>query len=176
VNPAVPATGRGVADSVVVSGDVPEVVRARPQRIRLLVWVAAPVIVVVFTLIALGLHGDINETGAVFQRADQVAMILLGVLAAAATLIFTRPSVEADARGIRVRNLLGSYDLPWEVVRSIRFNRGASWVTLDLEDDDVVAVLAVQAADKEYAVRAVRGLRALHAAAHGRAAAETPVE
>lgn len=149
-------------------------VRARPQRIRMLVWIAAPVIVVAFTLIALGLHGDINETGAVFQTADQVAMILLGLVAAASTLIFTRPLVEADAAGIRVRNLLGSYDLPWEVVRAVKFNRGASWVTLDLADDDVVAVLAVQAADKEYALNAVRGLRALHAAAHSRA--ETSAE
>jgi hypothetical protein len=152
---------------------MPDVVRARPQRIRRLVWIAAPAIVVIFTLIALGLHGSINETGAAFQTADQVAMILLGLVAAAATLIFTRPSVEADASGIRVRNLLGSYDLPWEVVRAVKFNRGASWVTLDLEDDDVVAVLAVQAADKDYAVRAVRGLRALHAAAHGRARTST---
>jgi hypothetical protein len=67
-----------------------------------------------------------------------------------------------------VRNLLGFYDLPWEVVRAVKFNRGAPWVTLELEDDDVVAVLAVQAADKEYALRAVRGLRALHEAAQHR--------
>jgi Bacterial PH domain len=83
-------------------------------------------------------------------------------------LTLTRPRVEADAEGIRVRNLLGSYELPWAVVRAVRFGRGAPWATLDLRDDDVVAVMAVQAVDKQYAVDAVRGLRALHAAATAR--------
>lgn len=146
-------------------------VRARPRRIRLLVFIAAPVIVVLFTFIAMSLQGSFNGAGAVFQPADQVAMILLGVLAALGTLIFARPWVEADADGIRVRNMLGYYDLPWEIVRAVTFNRGSSWVTLDLVDDDVVAVLAVQAADKDYAVRAVRGLRALHEASRRRATA-----
>lgn len=162
------ADASGVADSTIVTSELSTVVRARPRRIRIIVWVAAPVIVALFTAIALNLHGEINSNGGTFSRGDQVAMIVLGVLAALGALIFTRPSVEADARGIRVRNLLGSYDLPWGVVRAVRFNRGSAWVTLDLEDDDTVAVLAVQSADKEYAVGVVRGLRALHAAAHGR--------
>jgi hypothetical protein len=37
-----------------------------------------------------------------------------------------------------------------------------------LENEDEVALLAVQAVDKEYAVRAVEGLRALHAAARAK--------
>ena len=49
------------------------------------------------------------------------------------------------------------------MVRAVRFGRGAPWATLELQDDDVVSVMAVQAADKEYAVEAIRVLRALHA-------------
>jgi hypothetical protein len=100
----------------------------------------------------------------VFQRGDQVAMIGLGVLAAAGILMFTRPRVEADGAGVRVRNIVGSYELPWDLVREVRFSRGAPWASLELTDDDVVAVMAVQAADKERAVEAVRSLRALLAA------------
>jgi uncharacterized protein YhhL (DUF1145 family) len=157
-----------------VNADVPTVVRARPRRIRILVWITAPVIVVLFALIALSLQGTFNDEGAAFQPIDRVAMFLLGVLAALGTLIFTRPSVEADASGVRVRNLLGYYDLPWDAIRAITFHRGAPWAFLELTDDDRVAVLAVQAADKEHAVRAVRGLRALHAAAQTNAAAPGP--
>ncbi|WP_203904949.1 PH domain-containing protein [Virgisporangium aliadipatigenens] len=138
---------------------------ARPRRIRLLVFVFAPIIVVVFTLISFSLHGTINDQGAVFETADHWAMIILGVVVALVSLIFARPSVRADAEGIRVQNLLGSYDVPWSIVRAVKFNRGSSWAMLDLHDDDVLAVLAVQAADKEYAVDVVRRLRALHAAA-----------
>jgi len=140
-----------------------EVLRVRPRRIRIMVWIAAPVIVILFTLIAFSLHGSFNETGAAFQTPDQVAMILLGVLAAAGSLLLARPSLEADESGVRVRNLVGSIELPWAVIRGVRFNRGSPWVALDLHDDDVVSVLAIQAADKEHAVRAVRELRAMHA-------------
>jgi len=133
-----------------------------------MVWIAAPVIVVLFTLIAFSLHGSFNETGAAFQTPDQVAMILLGLLVAAGSLMLARPSIEADEAGVRVRNLFGTVELPWAVVRGVRFNRGAPWVTLDLHDDDVVSVLAIQAADKEHAVRAVRALRDLHARAQVR--------
>jgi hypothetical protein len=143
------------------------VLKVRPRLIRLVVWIAAPVTVVVFTAIAVSLHGSFNETGAAFETPDQVAMILLGVLVAAGSLVLARPSLSADANGVRVRNLFGSVDLPWAVVRAIRFNRGAAWATLDLHDDDVVSVLAIQAADKEHAVRAVRALRAIHASAVG---------
>lgn len=141
------------------------IVRVRPRRIRFLVFVAAPVIAVVFTAVAVSLHGTYNETGAAFQTPDKVAMILLGLLLAGGSLILARPSVEADAQGIRVRNMFMAHDLPWAVVRRVRFDRGSAWLTLDLHDDDVVSVLAVQAADKQYAVEAVRALRALHAEA-----------
>jgi hypothetical protein len=140
-----------------------EVLRVRPRRIRIMVWIAAPVIVVLFTLIAFSLRGSFNETGAAFQTPDQVAMIVLGILVAAGSLLLARPSLSADDSGVRVRNLFGTVELPWAVVRGVRFNRGAPWVTLDLHDDDLVSVLAIQAADKEHAVRAVRALRDLHA-------------
>jgi Bacterial PH domain len=150
-----------------VAGVTTDVVRARPRKARVVCWVAAVAVVAVFALVATGLRGPTGEGRGVFQAGDQIAMVGLGVLGALAILLFTRPRVEADSRGIRVRNVIGSYDLPWGVVRAVRFNRGAPWATLDLEDDDVVAVMAVQAADKKYAVEAVRGLRTLLAAHRG---------
>src|SRR5690606_24659817 len=84
--------------------------------------------------------------------------------AAGAILLFTRPRVIADTQHIEVRNGIGSHDVPWAVVRRIVFERGNPWVSLELEDDDTLAVMAVQATDKEHAVAAVRALRALHAA------------
>jgi PH (Pleckstrin Homology) domain-containing protein len=139
-------------------------VRFRPRRARVVCWLAAASVLVVFTAVSFGLRGPTGAGVAVFQAGDQAAMIGLGVLGALGILLFTRPRVVADRRGVRVRNLVGAYDLPWEVVREVRFNRGAPWATLELHDDDVVSVMAVQAADKEYAVRAVRALRDLLAA------------
>ena len=141
----------------------------RPRKARRVCWIMAPTVVVVFVLLALLLSGSIGDsTGegeGVFQPGDTIAMVVLGLLAAGAILLFTRPRVVADEQHIKIQNVMGGYDLPWSVVRKIRFDRGNPWVSLELEDDDVVAVMAVQAADKEHAVAAVRALRELHTAA-----------
>jgi hypothetical protein len=100
-----------------------------------------------------------------FQRGDQAAMIGLGLLGSFLILLFTRLRVEADARGVRVRNVIGSVDLPWEIVRAVRFDRGSAWANLELHNDELVPILAVQAVDKERAVNAVRALRTLHSQA-----------
>ena len=140
-------------------------VKARPVKATRVAWVLAVLVVVVFAAVATTLRGATDSGKGVFQAGDQWAMIGLGVLGALGILMFTRPRVEADERGIRVRNLVGGYDLPWDVVRAVRFTRGAPWASLELRDDDLIPMMAVQAADKRYALEAVRGLRALLAAA-----------
>jgi hypothetical protein len=101
-------------------------------------------------------------------------MLGLGVLAACGVLLFTRPRVTADAEGIRVRNVLGSYAVEWDVVKAVTFGRGAPWLTLELHDDDVLNVMAVQAADKEHAVKVARQLRNLLAEHKAAAASDKP--
>jgi hypothetical protein len=140
-------------------------VRAKPIKATRVAWVLAVLVVAVFAVVGTTLRGATDSGKGVFQAGDQWAMIALGVLGALGILMFTRPRVEADERGIRVRNLVGGYDLPWDVVRSVQFTRGAPWASLELRDDDLIPIMAVQAADKGYALEAIRGLRALLAAA-----------
>jgi hypothetical protein len=125
-------------------------------------WVSAVALVLVFTVVGTSLRGSTGDGAATFQRGDQFAMIGLGLLGAVGILLFTRLRVEADARGVRVRNIVGSYDLPWEAVRAVRFDRGAAWASLELHDDDQVPMMALQVVDKERAVAGVRALRELH--------------
>lgn len=136
---------------------------AVPRRLRLICVLAAAALVAVMTVVAVLLKS--SSTGVVaFRTADQVAMIGLGLAMGAAVLWVARPRVDADSSGIRVRNVLGNHELPWSVVRAVRFDRHSPWATLLLSNGDELAVLAVQAADKERAVVAVEGLRALLAA------------
>jgi hypothetical protein len=158
------ATQASAGTSERESADGAERIRLRPHRIRLVCWISAAVLVLVFALIATTLTGPTGNGYGSFQRGDQFAMIGLGVLFALGTLLFTRPRVEADAQRIRVRNIIGSYELPWEVVRGVRFDRGAPWAALELYDDDLLPVVALQAADKQLAVDGVRALRRLHQA------------
>jgi hypothetical protein len=136
-------------------------VKARPVKGTRIAWILAVVVVAVFSAVATTLRGTTESGKSAFQAGDQWAMIALGVLGALGILLFTRPRVEADATGIRIRNLVGGYDLPWNVVQSIQFNRGAPWASLELRDDDLIPLMAIQATDKGYAVAAVRGLRSL---------------
>nr|WP_218906812.1 PH domain-containing protein [Micromonospora jinlongensis] len=147
-----------------------ELVRLKPRRIRVVCWSAAVALVVVFGLVATSLSGPTGDGYGSFQRGDQIAMVGLGIFGALGFLLFTRPRVEADARGVRVRNIISSYELPWEVVRGVRFDRGAPWASLDLHDDDLLPMIALQAADKELAVDGVRALRRLHEAHQARLA------
>jgi hypothetical protein len=140
----------------------PDVVRARPVRLRRVAVGIAVVVVVLFVVIAL-LLGQTTSEGVVFGPGDQVAMVLLGLLVAGGVLLLARPTVVADLHGVRVRNIFSTKDVPWEVVRAVSFPDGTPWAILDLADDDQIAVLAVQSADGQRAVATVRALRALHA-------------
>ncbi|MFV2087206.1 PH domain-containing protein [Micromonospora sp. LOL_021] len=131
-------------------------------------WSLAAALLLVFTAVSFGLQGSTGANLGSFQRGDQAAMVGLGLVGAAVILLFTRPRVEADAAGVRVRNVLRSYQLPWSLVAAVRFDRDAAWASLELADDELVPMLALQSVDREHAVEAVRALRRLHAA--GRAA------
>ena len=136
----------------------------RPRKlIRICVGLAAFVLVG-FGIVAYALGrtgGDGGQGQITFRLPDQLALFGIGVLLAAALLAFTRARVEADADGIRVRNVVGETALPWQVVRGVRLDEGSPWASLDLHDDDTVALLAVQANDGDRAVQAVLDLRAL---------------
>lgn len=135
----------------------------RPRRVLVAAWVSAVATVVAFSIVAALLRN--SDTGVFFRTADQVAMVLLGLLVAGGVLLLARPRVRADARGVEVRNVGVPRYLPWELVRAVSFPDGASWARLDLPDDEYLAVMAVQAVDGQRAVVGIRQLRALHAAA-----------
>lgn len=148
-----------------VSTPTREAVEYRPRRIRWVAGISALAVVILFTALSFGLHGATGDGLGQFERGDQTAMIGLGVLAALGILAFTRPRVRADADHVQIRNVVGNFDLPWSAVRAVRFDRNSAWAMLELHDDETVPVHALQAADKEYAVEAVRSLRALHSVA-----------
>lgn len=150
----------------------PTAVDVRPRRVRWVCAIAATAIFVVFATVSTALTGK-TEGGGVFHRGDQIAMVVLGALIAAGIMAFARPRVRADAHGIRIRNVIGGYELPWEVVRAVRFSRHSPWASLELADDDEVTIMAIQAVDKEYALDAVRALRRL-LAEHGGATVQPP--
>jgi hypothetical protein len=131
--------------------------------VRRVASVSAVVLVVVFTTVALLLRD--TPTGAYFQRSDQVAMIGIGLLGAIGVLLFTRPLLVTGAEGVWVRNVLGTQEIPWSLIREISFPDGVPWARLELPDDEYIPVMAIQAADGRYAAESITELRRLHAEA-----------
>jgi len=80
---------------------------------------------------------------------------------AAGVLVLARPTLEADERELRIRNVVGSHVVPWSAVRAVLFRDNRPWATLELLDDEQVPLMAVQAADGERTVEVVTALRAL---------------
>jgi cytochrome c biogenesis protein CcdA len=132
----------------------------RPRRVRRVAAIAAVTIVVVFTLVAVLLRN--TPTGVYFRLSDQVAMVGVGLLIAMGILSLARPRLRVGADGVEVRNIVETKRVPWDLVLGVTFPEGAPWARLELPDDEYVAVMAIQAADGEHAVRAMRELRRLH--------------
>lgn len=146
----------------------------RPRKLTRICIGLAVLVLVGFAVLsyAVGGLGDGDPTRPIqpgtgqvtFRLGDQLALFGIGALVAVVLLGFTRARVEADADGITIRNVLGDKTLPWQVVRAVTFDEGSSWASLELQDDDTVALLAVQANDGDAAVQAVLDLRQLLAA------------
>lgn len=139
-----------------------EAVVLRPHKATIAAWVGAATLLVLFVVIAVVLRA--SETGVFFRFADQIGMVAIGALLAAAVLLLARPRVRADPLGVEVRNILVTRRLPWDVVERVAFPDGSPWARLELIGDDYLAVLAIQAVDGQRAVDGIRRLRALHGA------------
>ena len=142
-----------------MSAPASDVVLVRPRKVRRVAIPAAIVLVVVFTVVGI-LLGN-SPTGVIFRLSDQIAMVGIGVLLACGVLLFVRPRVRADLKGVEVRNVIGTQRYGWDLIQTISFPDSAPWARLELPEDEYVPIMAIQAVDGEHAVKAMRDLRVL---------------
>ena len=114
----------------------------RPRRGRILPLVMASVAVVICAVVAIGM----GATGQ-WRLGDQLALVGLGLALAAFLGRYASIKAVPGAAGIRVRNLLLTRTVGWDEILEVRFPEGAPWVTLELDDSDELAVMAIQRAD-----------------------------
>ncbi len=113
----------------------------RPRRGRVLPLVLAGVAVVVCTVVAIGMGRGGWRVG------DQLALVGLGLALAAFLGRYASIRAVPDEDTLTVRNLLLTRTIRWDEVLEVRFPEGAPWVTLELDDGDELAVMAIQRAD-----------------------------
>ncbi len=152
----------------------PTTIAAVPRRLRLLLALLAAGVLAVMAFVVVTLPSTTN-TVVDYGLGDQIALGGVGLVVAAGVLVLGRSRVDADESGVRVRNLFVSHTLPWQSVRAVRFERKSAWASLALENGDELSLLGLQAVDGDYALRAVEGLRALHAAARAKDPVRPPL-
>lgn len=130
----------------------------RPRRVPLLARVTAAVIAVAGVLVAVFNN---RASGAYLRVADQVAMAGIAFILAAAVLLLTRPRLKVGRQGLAVRNVLDYRLIPWREVVDVSFPPGRRWARIDLDNDEYMPVLAIQAIDKQRAVEAMDTVRDL---------------
>lgn len=118
----------------------------RPRRGRVLPLVMAGVAVVVCTVVAIGMGA-----GGAWQVGDQLALVGLGLALAAFLGRYASIKAVPGPTGLTVRNLMLTRTITWDEIIEVRFPDGAPWVTLELDDGDELAVMAVQRADGQVA-------------------------
>ena len=130
----------------------------RPRRGRTVALVVAWSSLVVFGVIAVVMPAQADGRWGVGDR-----LMFFGLGVAVALVAWRYASIVAvpSRAGIVVRNLMLTRTLTWPEVVGIQFGGGEPWVTLDLEDGDSVAVMAIQKADGPVAGREASRLAAL---------------
>lgn len=92
---------------------------------------------------------------------DAVLIAAFGVAIAVMCWRYATIRVLVSREEIIVRNLMTTRRLTWAEVLRVQFGDGAPWVTLDLDDTDQLAVMAIQRADGPAAVAEASRLAAL---------------
>ena len=80
---------------------------------------------------------------------DRVGIAGFGVALAWFMWRYASLSAVPRAEGLVVRNLLTTRSLEWAEIVGVHLVVGAPWVSLDLDDGDTLAVMAIQKADGE---------------------------
>ena len=139
---------------------LPVLLQVRPRKIAILAAIAAAMVVGVSVVAGLLLK-DVDE-GVSFRTSDQIGTIGIGVVLAAAIMTTARPRLRATEAGLWVRNVLGDKFFPWMMVIRVAYPPNAPWAQLQLPDDEIHPVMAIQSLDRGRAVRALEQVRSLH--------------
>ncbi len=117
----------------------------RSRRGRAVATVMGALSLVVFGGLAVLLPAKGGLTD--WQPADRVLVAAIGVAIAALCWRYATIRAVPTREGLLVRNLFTTRRLTWPEVLRVQYGGGAPWVSLELQDTDTLAVMAIQRAD-----------------------------
>ncbi len=138
----------------------------RPRRGRRVALVMAVLSLAIFTGGAISLP-RVDPLHGGWDLLDRCFLALWGVAVAAALWRYASIRATPSTEGLVIRNLITTRKLEWAQIVRVQFGGGAPWVSVDLDDTDTVAVMAIQKADGALAPAEAARLSAL-VQVHGR--------
>jgi hypothetical protein len=131
------AGGRSESDSYAVF---------RPRQGRRVALTMAVLSVLIFSGGALSLP-QVDPLFGGWGLLDRLLLVCCGLAVAASLWRFASIRAVPSTRGLVIRNLITTRTLDWAQIIRVQFGGGAPWVSVDLDDTDTVAVMAIQKAD-----------------------------
>jgi len=92
---------------------------------------------------------------------DRLLLVCCGFALAAAMWRFASIRAVPSPQGLVIRNLVATRTLDWAQIVRVQFGGGAPWVSIDLDDTDTVAIMAIQKADGAFGQSEAARLSAL---------------
>ncbi len=130
----------------------------QPRRGRRVAIGLAVAVVSVFTFLAVFITPSrIND----YQISDRLLIASIGW--ALALLFWRYASIKAtpSREGLVVRNLFVTTTLAWPQIVAMQYGDGAPWPTLELNDTETIAVMAIQRSDGRRSIEEARRLNTL---------------
>ena len=131
----------------------------RPRRGRRVAVTMAVLSLLIFAGGALSLPGTSLFGG--WGILDRLLLVTCGVAVSALLWRFASIRAIPSTQGLVIRNLVTTRKLEWAQIVRVLFGGGAPWVSVDLDDTDTVAVMAIQKADGAFGQAEAARLTAL---------------
>ncbi|WP_432563271.1 PH domain-containing protein [Kineococcus sp. SYSU DK003] len=119
-----------------------------PRRARVVGFGVAIGIVLVMVGVSIGLSLS-PDSG--WTWSDTVSALVFAALVAGGLVRLVTVRARVTEAGLVVRNVVYTREVEWGAVVAVRFGGADPWLTLDTDDGENLAVMAVQRADGEYA-------------------------
>ncbi len=156
--------GGGTADGSTTDGSTTDETEQdpfavfRPKRGRVVAITLAIAAIVIFTFIGVFINASrIHD----FQVSDRVLLASIGWILAALFWRYATIRAVPTREGLTVRNLFTTTRVTWPQVVAMQFGGGMPWPTLELNDTETLAVMAIQRSDGPRSVEEARRLYAL---------------
>jgi len=120
----------------------------RPRRAR---WVGYPLAVLcVLAVVALSIAlAHAPQSG--WTGLDSASAVVFGILVAVGLVRLVGVRAVPTERALVVRNVVYTREVEWDAILGVRFSEESPWLTLDTDDGENLAVMAVQKADGAHA-------------------------